>query len=113
MRISDWSSDVCSSDVVWMRGDVSPFVFLRAVQEAALIAFSTSSSNATLPAALKVAETDLNLPGRIARQVLGIGTVSNQSGTTIYVRVTVLFIVRAAERRLGKEGCSTCRTRCR
>ncbi|SNS27151.1 dicarboxylate/amino acid:cation (Na+ or H+) symporter, DAACS family [Sphingopyxis indica] len=78
--------------VVWMRGDVSPFVFLRAVQEAALIAFSTSSSNATLPAALKVAETDLNLPGRIARPVLGIGTVSNQSGTTIYIAVTVLFV---------------------
>ncbi|VWX54593.1 dicarboxylate/amino acid:cation symporter [Novosphingobium sp. 9U] len=78
--------------VVWMRGDLAPGVFLRSVQEAALIAFSTSSSNATLPTALKVAENDLQLPARIARLVLGIGAVSNQSGTTIYIAVTVLFV---------------------
>ena len=78
--------------VVWMRADVSPAVFLHSVHEAALIAFSTSSSNATLPTALKVAESDLKLPGRIARPLLGIGTVANQGGTTIYIVVTVLFI---------------------
>ena len=78
--------------VVWMRGDLAPTKFLRGVQEAALIAFSTSSSNATLPTALKVAENELNLPGRIVRPVLSLGTVGNQSGTSIYVAVTVLFI---------------------
>lgn len=78
--------------VVWMLGDFSPGTFMRAVQEAALIAFSTSSSNATLPTALKVAEEDLGLPGPIVRPVLGIGTISNQSGTTIYIAVTVLFV---------------------
>ncbi|MCT2401514.1 dicarboxylate/amino acid:cation symporter [Novosphingobium mangrovi (ex Huang et al. 2023)] len=78
--------------VVWMRGDLAPSTFLRSVQEAALIAFSTSSSNATLPTALKVAEIDLGLPGRVVRPVLGLGTVSNQSGTAIYIAVTVLFV---------------------
>ncbi|RKF21154.1 dicarboxylate/amino acid:cation symporter [Altericroceibacterium spongiae] len=78
--------------VVWMRGEMSPFAFLRCVHEAALIAFSTSSSNATLPTALKVAETDLHLPDKVVRPVLGMGTVANQSGTTIYVAVTVLFV---------------------
>lgn len=78
--------------VVWMRADLSPTVFLHSVYEAALIAFSTSSSNATLPTALKVAETDLHLPARIVRPLLGIGTVANQGGTTIYIVVTVLFI---------------------
>jgi DAACS family dicarboxylate/amino acid:cation (Na+ or H+) symporter len=78
--------------VVWMRGDLAPSVFLRSVHEAALIAFSTSSSNATLPTSLKVAEVDLRLPSRIVRPVLGIGAVSNQSGTTIYIAVTVLFV---------------------
>lgn len=78
--------------VVWMRADMSPVAFLHSVHEAALIAFSTSSSNATLPTALKVAESDLRLPGRIARPLLGIGTVANQGGTTIYIVVTVLFI---------------------
>lgn len=80
------------SIVVWMRGDLAPTEFLPRVQEAALIAFSTSSSNATLPTALKVAENDLALPSRIVRPVLGIGTVANQSGTTIYIAVTVLFV---------------------
>lgn len=78
--------------VVWMRGNLAPTRFLRRVQEAALIAFSTSSSNATLPTSLKVAESDLQLPGQIARPVLGIGAISNQSGTAIYIAVTVLFV---------------------
>lgn len=78
--------------VVWMRGDQAPAAFLHSVQEAALIAFCTSSSNATLPAALKVADSELKLPGRIARPVLGLGAVANQSGTTIYIAVTVLFV---------------------
>jgi DAACS family dicarboxylate/amino acid:cation (Na+ or H+) symporter len=64
------------------------------VQEAALIAFCTSSSNATLPTALKTAEVDLGLQPRAARLVLGIGTVANQSGTAIYTAVTVLFIAQ-------------------
>ncbi|SFF90501.1 dicarboxylate/amino acid:cation (Na+ or H+) symporter, DAACS family [Novosphingobium sp. CF614] len=83
---------VTFSIVVWMRGEVSPVKFLRSVQEAALIAFCTSSSNATLPTALKVAEADLGLPDRVVRPVLGIGTVANQSGTAIYTAVTVLFV---------------------
>ena len=78
--------------VVWMRGGLAPMAFVRSVQEAALIAFCTSSSNATLPTALKVAEVDLGLPGKVVRPVLGIGTVSNQGGTTIYIAVTVLFV---------------------
>jgi DAACS family dicarboxylate/amino acid:cation (Na+ or H+) symporter len=80
--------------VVWMRGGLSPLGFLRGVQEAALIAFCTSSSNATLPTALKTAEVDLGLQPRAARLVLGIGTVANQSGTAIYTAVTVLFIAQ-------------------
>ncbi|MEJ2459020.1 MAG: cation:dicarboxylase symporter family transporter, partial [Novosphingobium sp.] len=78
--------------VVWMRGELAPATFLRSVHEAAVIAFCTSSSNATLPTALKVAETDLGLPGPVVRPVLGLGTVANQSGTTIYIAVTVLFV---------------------
>jgi DAACS family dicarboxylate/amino acid:cation (Na+ or H+) symporter len=83
---------VTFSIVVWMRGGLAPAVFLRSVQEAAVIAFCTSSSNATLPTALKVAEVDLSLPGRVVRPVLGLGTVANQGGTAIYVAVTVLFV---------------------
>lgn len=92
--------------VVWMRGGLSPLAFLRGVQEAALIAFCTSSSNATLPTALKAAEIDLGLQPRAARLVLGVGTVANQSGTAIYTAVTVLFIAQffGMDLSLGQQG---------
>lgn len=92
--------------VVWMRGGVTPLAFLREVQEPAVIAFCTSSSNATLPSALKAAELDLRLPARVARLVLGTGTVANQTGTAIYTAVTVLFIAQffGIELSLGQQG---------
>lgn len=92
--------------VVWMRGDMTPAAFLHGVQEAAVIAFCTSSSNATLPSALKAAELDLHLPPRAARLVLGVGTVANQGGTAIYTAVTVLFIAQffGMDLSLGKQG---------
>lgn len=73
---------------------VSPVWFFRNSQEAMLMAFSTASSNATLPTALRVAETKLLLPPRIARFVLTIGATANQNGTAIFEGVTVLFLAQ-------------------
>jgi DAACS family dicarboxylate/amino acid:cation (Na+ or H+) symporter len=75
-------------------GGVSPVAFFRNSQEAMLMAFSTASSNATLPTALRVAETKLNLPPRVARFVLTIGATANQNGTAIFEGVTVLFLAQ-------------------
>ena len=72
----------------------SPIAFFREIQEAMVVAFSTSSSNATLPTALRVAETELKLPGRVARFVLTIGATANQNGTAIFEGVTVLFLAQ-------------------
>ena len=72
----------------------SPIAFFREIQEAMVVAFSTSSSNATLPTALRVAETQLRLPGRVARFVLTIGATANQNGTAIFEGVTVLFLAQ-------------------
>ena len=47
--------------------------FFRETQEASMMAFATASSNATLPTSLRVADTRLKLPPRIARFVLTIG----------------------------------------
>jgi Na+/H+-dicarboxylate symporter len=58
------------------------------------MAFSTASSNATLPTALRVAETRLRLPPRIARFVLTIGATANQNGTAMFEGVTVLFLAQ-------------------
>ena len=72
----------------------NPVTFFRETQEATMMAFATSSSNATLPTALRVAETRLNLPPRIARFVLTIGATANQNGTAMFEGVTVLFLAQ-------------------
>ncbi len=75
-------------------GGVSPIRFFRNIQEAMVVAFSTSSSNATLPTALRVAENNLKLPPRVSRFVLTIGATANQNGTAIFEGVTVLFLAQ-------------------
>ena len=73
---------------------MSPWQFFRGAREAMLVAFGTSSSNATLPTAIKVAETDLALPKEISRFVLTVGATGNQNGTALYEGVVVLFMAQ-------------------
>jgi DAACS family dicarboxylate/amino acid:cation (Na+ or H+) symporter len=73
---------------------MSPRQFFRGAQEAMLVAFGTSSSSATLPTAIKVAETDLRLPKEISRFVLTVGATGNQNGTALYEGVVVLFMAQ-------------------
>ncbi len=75
-------------------GHVSPISFFKNSQEAMVMAFSTASSNATLPTALRVAEERLRLPPRVARFVLTIGATANQNGTAMFEGVTVLFLAQ-------------------
>jgi Na+/H+-dicarboxylate symporter len=75
-------------------GGMSPLAFFRGIQEAMITAFSTSSSNATLPTALRVAEEDLRLPPSVSRFVLTIGATMNQNGTALFEGVTVLFLAQ-------------------
>ena len=75
-------------------GRKSPITFFREVQEAMVMAFSTASSNATLPTALRVAEEGLKLPRRISRFVLTIGATANQNGTAMFEGVTVIFLAQ-------------------
>jgi DAACS family dicarboxylate/amino acid:cation (Na+ or H+) symporter len=79
---------------VKLLGGRSPLWFFRGIQEAMITAFSTSSSSATLPTALRVAEVNLQLPQRISRFVLTIGATANQNGTALYEGVTVLFLAQ-------------------
>ena len=72
----------------------SPLAFFRATQEASVMAFSTASSNATLPTALRVAEEKLHLPNRVSRFVLTVGATANQNGTALFEGVTVLFLAQ-------------------
>jgi len=80
--------------VVMLFARRSPLAFFAQVREPMLVAFSTASSNATLPVSLRVAETELKLPRRIARFVLTVGATANQNGTALFEGVTVLFLAQ-------------------
>jgi DAACS family dicarboxylate/amino acid:cation (Na+ or H+) symporter len=84
----------------------SPIAFFRQTREASVMAFSTASSNATLPTALRVADLELKLPRRVARFVLTIGATANQNGTAMFEGVTVLFLAQffGVELTLAQQG---------
>src|SRR5262249_13608373 len=75
-------------------GGMSPVRFFSGIRDAMLTAFSTASSNATLPTSLKVAEENLKLPTHVSRFVLTIGSTANQNGTALFEGVTVLFLAQ-------------------
>ncbi len=79
---------------VWLAGGMGPLAFFRGSQEAMVMAFSTASSNATLPTSLRIAESELKLPRKVARFVLTIGATANQNGTAIFEGVTVIFLAQ-------------------
>ena len=72
----------------------APIQFFRDCREVYLYAFSTASSNATLPLSLKTAETKLAISPRIARFVLTVGSTANQNGTALFEGVTLLFLAQ-------------------
>jgi len=72
----------------------SPMAFFRGCREVFLYAFSTASSNATLPLSLEVAESRLRIPPDISRFVLTVGATANQNGTALFEGVTVLFLAQ-------------------
>lgn len=72
----------------------SPLDFFRRCREVYLYAFSTASSNATLPISLATAEKKLGLPPEISRFVLTVGSTANQNGTALFEGVTVLFLAQ-------------------
>ncbi len=84
---------VYSLAVRWL-GGMSPRVFFRGIEEAMLTAFSTASSNATLPTSLRVAEEKLRLPRSVSRFVLTVGSTANQNGTALFEGITVLFLAQ-------------------
>jgi dicarboxylate/amino acid:cation (Na+ or H+) symporter, DAACS family len=72
----------------------SPVEFFQKCREVYLYAFSTASSNATLPLSLEVAETKLRLPPDVSRFVLTVGATANQNGTALFEGITVLFLAQ-------------------
>lgn len=84
---------------------VSPLEFFRRIRTVMATAFATSSSNATLPTALRAAEERLHLPREVSTFVLTVGATANQNGTALYEGVTVLFLAQlfGVELTLGQQ----------
>lgn len=81
---------------VWLLSKINPLEFFRRIRTVIVTAFSTSSSNATLPTALRVSEENLGVPKEINSFVLTVGATANQNGTALYEGITVLFLAQLA-----------------
>ncbi len=71
-----------------------PLEFFRKVRTVMITAFSTSSSNATLPTTLRTSEERLGIPNEIGGFVLPLGATMNMNGTALYEGATVLFLAQ-------------------
>ena len=68
--------------------------FFQAISPAQFLAFSTSSSAATLPVTMEVVNDNLKIPKRISSFVLPIGATVNMDGTSLYQAVAVVFLAQ-------------------
>jgi Na+/H+-dicarboxylate symporter len=71
---------------------VSALGFLRAIREAMVVAFSTSSSLATLPVTTRCVEDNLGVPPGISSFVLPLGATVNMDGTALYEAIAAIFV---------------------
>ncbi len=75
-------------------GRMNPVTHYRNMSEALLMAFSTSSSSATLPVTMRCAETRVGVSNKVASFTLPMGATINMDGTALYECVGVIFIAQ-------------------
>ena len=80
---------------------MNPLTFFRKIRNAPLIAFSTSSSNATLPVTMETAERQLGVSKPVSSFVLPLGATVNMDGTALYQGVATVFIAQVYAVQLG------------
>jgi proton glutamate symport protein len=73
---------------------LNPATFFRRIAQAPLVAFSTSSSNATLPVTMETAEENLGVSKQVSSFVLPLGATVNMDGTAMYQAIAVMFIAQ-------------------
>ncbi len=78
--------------------------FLKKMREVMLLAFSTSSSNATLPVTMETVEKKFKVPSYISSFVLPLGATINMDGTGLYQGVAAVFIAQVYGIHLGLSG---------
>ncbi len=83
---------------------LSPLTFFKNIRPAMLFAFSTSSSSATLPVTLNVAEHRLGVDNSVAAFTLPLGATINMDGTAVMQGVATVFIAQAFNVDIGLTG---------
>ncbi len=78
--------------LAWFIGGMSPLRLMRGIARPMLVAFTTSSSNATLPVSMKAAEEDLGVPRNINSFVLPLGATVNMDGTALFEGMAAVFL---------------------
>lgn len=81
--------------IVWVIAKKPPHFFLNGIMPAQLLAFSTSSSAATLPVTMERVEEHLGVDSEVSSFVLPIGATINMDGTSLYQAVAAVFIAQA------------------
>ena len=84
-------------------GGINPVVHFRNMIEPIVMAFSTSSSGATLPVTINAVENKVGVSNRVTSFVLPMGATVNMDGTALYECAGVLFIAQAMGVSLGLE----------
>jgi Na+/H+-dicarboxylate symporter len=80
---------------------VGPAELFRGIREAMVVAFSTSSSAATLPVTTRCVEENLGVPSRVSSFVLPLGATVNMDGTALYEAIAALFVANVYGIELG------------
>ena len=81
--------------IVWVFTKKTPAFFINGISPAQLLAFSTSSSAATLPVTMERVEEHLGVEEEVTSFVLPIGATINMDGTSLYQAVAAVFIAQA------------------
>jgi len=85
-------------------GRLSPIAFLKRMSPVMAYAFSTSSSNATLPVTLRTVEHRLGVRNEVASFTVPLGATINMDGTAIMQGVATVFIAQAFNVDIGLSG---------
>ena len=89
--------------LLWLLGGINPIVHFRNMVEPLVMAFSTSSSGATLPVTMNVVQNKVGVSNRVTSFVLPMGATVNMDGTALYECAGVLFIAQVLGVTLGLE----------
>jgi Na+/H+-dicarboxylate symporter len=90
--------------LAWYLGGIGPLALFRGIREALVVAFTTSSSTATLPVTTRCVEDGLGVPPQISSFVLPLGATVNMDGTALYEAVAALFVAAIYGVELGLGG---------